>query len=49
MKKKKTDWDKLKQMNESEIEQNAIEDSDSYVATREELKQFNNSNKISGS
>ena len=38
--KRETDWNKLKQMSETEIERKAIEDDDSYVATREELMNF---------
>ena len=40
MKKRETNWNKLKRMSEAEIERNAIEDDDSYVATREELMNF---------
>jgi DNA-binding transcriptional regulator YiaG len=40
MKKNHTNWNKLMQMSEVEIERNAIDDDDSYVATREELMNF---------
>jgi len=37
----KTNWEKLKVLTEEEIEQAAKSDPDSYMPTREELKDFN--------
>jgi len=36
----KTDWERLKKMTEEEIEQNALDDPDSYPYTEEELEQI---------
>lgn len=36
----KTDWERLKNMTEEEIEQNALNDPDSYPYTEEELAQI---------
>ncbi|MFW5667346.1 MAG: hypothetical protein ACOC2Z_17705, partial [Coleofasciculus sp.] len=35
-----TDWERLRNMTEEEIEQNALDDPDSYPYTEEELEQI---------
>ncbi len=36
----KTDWERVNNMTEEEIEQNALDDPDSYPYTEEELEQI---------